>query len=221
MGIIALFASLAEVSGTVVLRFLPERIQFIFIWFVILFPIIIVLLFFYILYKKPLHFYSPEYYQNETNFMASMADVIDNQQQIIGIVDVMNEALPQEVRNQIQERVQQVEENLEEIQAGSGEAKNGITLKVNGTEISAATVKSFYRKVFEYLDMNDISYDQLVPYATGNKRYLINRENRHIAGGEFVAPIVVDGYYIETHKSKAAARSDIMKFLKELKLRVE
>ncbi len=31
LGIIALFASLAEVSGTIVLKFLPERIQSIFI----------------------------------------------------------------------------------------------------------------------------------------------------------------------------------------------
>ena len=217
LGIIALFASLAEVSGTIVLKFLPERIQSIFIWFVILFPVLIVLLFFYILYKKPLHFYSPEYYRNERNFMASMADVIDNQQQIISIVDEINEnAMPQDVKTKIQKRVQQVEEDLEEIQSG-----NSIVLTVNGTEICANTVKAFYRKVFDYLDRNNISYDHLIPYATGSKRYLINRENRHISGGEFVSPLLVDGYYVETHKSKIAAKSDITKFLVELKLKVE
>mgnify|MGYP000852281954 CR=1 FL=1 len=220
LGIIALFASLAEVSGTIVLKFLPERIQSIFIWFVILFPVLIVLLFFYILYKKvqPAGSVSHtlvEYYRNEQNFMTSMADVIDNQQQIISIVDEINEnAMPQDVKTKIQKRVQQVEEDLEEIQSG-----NSIVLTVN--EICANTVKAFYRKVFDYLDRNNISYDHLIPYATGSKRYLINRENRHISGGEFVSPLLVDGYFVETHKSKIAAKSDITKFLVELKLKVE
>ncbi len=52
--------------------------------------------------------------------MTSMADVIDNQQQIISIVDEINEnAMPQDVKTKIQKRVQQVEEDLEEIQSGN------------------------------------------------------------------------------------------------------
>lgn len=35
------------------------------------------------------------------------------------------------------------------------------------------------------------------------------------------APIIFDGYYIETHKSKNGAKSDMIKFLKELNLEVE
>ena len=72
LGIIAIFASLAEIFGTVVLKFLPLEIQRIFVWHVMLFPTILIFFFFYILYKKPLHFYSPDYYKDEKIFQALM-----------------------------------------------------------------------------------------------------------------------------------------------------
>lgn len=72
LGIIAIFASLTEIFGTVVLKFLPLEIQRIFVWHVMLFPTILIFFFFYILYKKPLHFYSPDYYKDEKIFQALM-----------------------------------------------------------------------------------------------------------------------------------------------------
>ena len=51
------------------LKFLPNNIQLIFVWFVICFPVLIVALFFYVLYKKPENFYSPDYYKSDNNFL--------------------------------------------------------------------------------------------------------------------------------------------------------
>lgn len=67
--IIAIFAGLAEIGGTVVLPLLSEKNQFIFIWYVMLFPILLVIIFFYILYKKNHVLYSPSDYQNDESFL--------------------------------------------------------------------------------------------------------------------------------------------------------
>lgn len=43
--IIAIFAGLAEIAGTIVLGVVDKSIQEMFVWFVMLFPMLIVLLF--------------------------------------------------------------------------------------------------------------------------------------------------------------------------------
>ena len=58
LGIIAIFASLAEIFGTVILKFLPLEIQKIFVWHVMLFPMI--LIFFFFPYFRE-HFFNHEH----------------------------------------------------------------------------------------------------------------------------------------------------------------
>jgi hypothetical protein len=59
LGIVALFASLAETCAAVVLVRLPLPIMRIYVWFVMLFPALLILLFFVVLYVKPVVFYPP------------------------------------------------------------------------------------------------------------------------------------------------------------------
>lgn len=90
-----------------------------------------------------------------------------------------------------------------------------LTVTINGQRIHGDTVKEFYRLIFEYLSANNISFDHLVPYATGQKRYLIHTKNRHISGTPFFNPLKTGNYYVETHKAKSAALKDICGFLKK------
>lgn len=103
----------------------------------------------------------------------------------------------------------------------SEERKGILRIRIEHTLITAYTVKEFYWKIFEYLINHGIPFEKYVPYATGKKRYLINETMYHINGSIFVAPIVVGNYYVETHKSKSGATTDIYKFLKTLGLDVE
>lgn len=215
LGIIAIFASLAEVFGTVVLKFLPNNIQLLFVWFVICFPVLIVVLFFYVLYKKPENFYSPDYYKNDNNFLQAIKKELSN----LGNEVVNDSSVPQDIREKVQRKIDLTEEQLSQFDSIENEDK--IRLIIDGTKIEANTVKSFYRNIFNYLTENDIEFEQLLPFKTGSKRYLISKEGKHINGKAFFAPIIYDGYYIETHKSKKGAKSDIIKFLNELNLKVE
>jgi len=67
--IIAIFSGLAETLATVALIQLPLEMQKIFIYFVIAFPTLIVLLFFYILYFKNSVLYAPSDYTNPEHYL--------------------------------------------------------------------------------------------------------------------------------------------------------
>ena len=66
--IIALFAALAEVAGTISLKFLDPSLQKIFIWFVMGFPTLIVVLFFIVLLKKREALYGPGDFKEDKSF---------------------------------------------------------------------------------------------------------------------------------------------------------
>ncbi len=116
----------------------------------------------------------------------------------------------------------QLDSSMSVIMQDAKDVEEGLLkICIDGEIISAYTVKDFYRKIFEDLFMHNIDLEQFVPYATGKKRFLINKTNHHINGDAFTSPIIVHGYYIETHKSKMGAMKDINKFLKELNIDVK
>lgn len=71
--IIGVFASLAEISGTVVLPHLGPDIQRWFVWFVMGFPVCLVLLFFYVLWHKHYVLYAPSDYKTDEAFSRLIA----------------------------------------------------------------------------------------------------------------------------------------------------
>lgn len=68
--IIAIFSGLAEVSGTLVLPFVDASNQAFFIYFLVLFPTLIVVLFFLTLNFNNKVLYAPSDYENEDNFVS-------------------------------------------------------------------------------------------------------------------------------------------------------
>lgn len=67
--IIAIFAGLAEVSGTLVLPFLNGESQELYIWFLMVFPTVLVVLFFLTLNFNHKVLYAPSDFQDEENFL--------------------------------------------------------------------------------------------------------------------------------------------------------
>ncbi len=70
--IIAIFAGLAEVAGTVVLAFLPPQLQGIFLWYVIGFPIGLVIAFFVTLNFNATVLYAPSDFKDEEMYLRSL-----------------------------------------------------------------------------------------------------------------------------------------------------
>jgi hypothetical protein len=70
--IIAIFAGLAEVLGTIALKLVAADLQSTFIWFVMMFPTLIVLLFFVTLNFNNKVLYAPGDYKNQEDFLRAM-----------------------------------------------------------------------------------------------------------------------------------------------------
>jgi hypothetical protein len=69
--VIAIFAAIAEISGTTVLPFIEADNQGIYIWFLMLFPVFLVGIFFLTLNFNHKVLYAPSDYKNEDNFLKS------------------------------------------------------------------------------------------------------------------------------------------------------
>lgn len=70
--IIGIFAGLAEVAGTVVLPFVDGDLQKIFIWYVIGFPVMLVVLFFVTLNWNHKVLYAPSDFKEDKSWLATM-----------------------------------------------------------------------------------------------------------------------------------------------------
>ena len=98
--IIAIFAGIAEVSGTTVLPFVDAPNQMFFIYFLIGFPILLVLLFFLTLNFNNRVLYAPSDFKDETNFLKiskydraelKEVEVNLNKSELINYIDDLNE----------------------------------------------------------------------------------------------------------------------------------
>ncbi|MCL1917203.1 MAG: hypothetical protein FWG14_02625 [Peptococcaceae bacterium] len=69
LGIVALFAGVAETAGAIVLPLVASELQHIFIWYVMLFPALLLILFFVTLFFKPHVYYPPSEYRDEENYL--------------------------------------------------------------------------------------------------------------------------------------------------------
>jgi hypothetical protein len=70
--IIAIFAALAEIASTVSLKLISPELQKFFIWFVMGFPLLIVITFFRILIKQPNVLYGPGDYRDDQSFITAI-----------------------------------------------------------------------------------------------------------------------------------------------------
>ena len=70
---VAVFAAISEVAMAFVITKLTDKLQEIFIWFVMGFPTVLVFIFFFVLYRKPAVFFSPGDYKSEELYVSSIS----------------------------------------------------------------------------------------------------------------------------------------------------
>ena len=90
--IIAIFAGIAEITGTVVLPLISETNQATYIWFLIIFPTSLIGLFFLTLNFNHKVLYAPSDFKHEDNFFKSFSKA-SPQQQELKIKDELKEAV--------------------------------------------------------------------------------------------------------------------------------
>lgn len=81
--IVAIFAGIVEISGTVVLPKISEANQQLYIYFLIFFPVYLVSLFFYTLNKNHKVLYAPSDFKNDESFVSLVATTPDEKAEIL------------------------------------------------------------------------------------------------------------------------------------------
>jgi hypothetical protein len=151
--VIAIFAAIAEISGTTVLPFIEADNQNIYIWFLIFFPIFLVGIFFLTLNFNHRVLYAPSDYKDEKNF-----------------VNPYGKASPEEQGNKLREEV-------EEIEAEDSAEKSGVTEKTYESKIEA---ESANEKFMSAAKINSIRYRQLMADVTLAEKLAINKLTKEL-----------------------------------------
>jgi hypothetical protein len=88
--IIAVYAALAEISATTAFSFSDPELQKTFIWFVMLFPTLLVVLFFITWNFNPKVMYAPSDFKDESNFISTLSGFYNVNNQISITEDNIN-----------------------------------------------------------------------------------------------------------------------------------
>lgn len=111
--IIAIFAALAEVAGTTALVGVEKEVQEIFVWFVMLFPTILVVLFFLTLNFNHHVLYAPSDYDSDDNFLEAIrgrkeldVNFVNLEAEVNSLSNTLQEALAQQNGSTNQEQLE-------------------------------------------------------------------------------------------------------------------
>ncbi|WP_443691867.1 hypothetical protein ACRZ5O_21235 [Pseudomonas protegens] len=104
--VIAMFAGIAELSGTVVLPFLEKPIQETYVWFLMGFPVLMVYLFYKTLWRDHTVLYAPSDFQKDESFMQAHFKNLSGGHVGTGLSELSEEvevveALPTNTENQV------------------------------------------------------------------------------------------------------------------------
>ncbi|MFW4859032.1 hypothetical protein ACOAP9_04880 [Pseudomonas aeruginosa] len=91
--VIAIFATFAEVGGTIVLPLLEGEVQEQYVWFLMAFPVYLVWQFFRVLWHKHEVLYAPKDYRDDNNFLSAKGIIPASQASVIAkVIDEASQA---------------------------------------------------------------------------------------------------------------------------------
>lgn len=154
--IIAIFAGLAEVSGTIVLPLLKENIQSTYIWFLMFFPSILVILFFFTLFFKREVLYAPSDFHEDASFISLFRPSKKSR------LDIINEDVEEEeIKIKKEERMESSQKNSYDIIR----ANSLLAVELVLTKLSRELNVNFKRNVSPKYDRN-LYFDAVATTST-------------------------------------------------------
>ena len=139
--IVGLFSGVAEIAASVALVSLSPELQAIFIWFVILFPILLVILFFMTWNFNPTVLYSPGDYRNEENFLLMLSKKIKFENDIKELKPILleiNQELKMKLDKTKTESNKTIYVDLSDIEYALDDKMNYLMEKIDETQDNAS-----------------------------------------------------------------------------------
>ena len=117
--IIAIFAALAEVAETIALVGVDKEVQKIFVWFVMLFPTILVVLFFITLNFNHYVLYAPSDYDSDNTFLEAIkgrkeldVNFINLEAEVNNLSETFQEVLNEKIEGINQEQIEKIKATI-------------------------------------------------------------------------------------------------------------
>ncbi len=166
--IIAIFAALAEIAGTTALKLVIPELQYIFVWFVMGFPILLVLLFFFTLNFNPKVLYAPSDFKDEQNFLNTMRGVNQVSSSLDAAQEQLKEAklqIIEDVKKELGNTSQEEENKLIQIFETS---LKPISDTVEAAKESAEQAVNLANQLTQRLDKEAVNNNHLINYIRLN-----------------------------------------------------
>lgn len=182
LSVIAIFAAIAEISGTTVLPFIAEENQSVYIWFLMLFPVFLVGSFFLTLNFNHRVLYAPSDYKDENNF-----------------VTLFDKAKPDEQSRKLHDEVEEIEADKGHVK----EVKNvddsiNVVERDNKRNITADVILA------EKLAINSLARNLGVDFKTAIKFNFIKFSRRlEKSSINMKMSVIFDGVHISDHNVNA------------------
>jgi hypothetical protein len=180
--IIAIFAALAEINATIAIGLINQNLHYIFIWFTMGFPTLLVLLFFITLNYNTKVMYSPSDFQDDENFMKSLFGDYYGQNKNLDV-----SKFSQELENKIIEKFQQKFNNISNdpgVTKKINEATSGAITEIKNLFSLPAELKEILLSFYQY-PAYYILITALVRSRSKNIEQLKNYSNKYYIPGEW------------------------------------
>jgi hypothetical protein len=176
--IIAIFAGLAEIAGTVALTAVSKEVQPIFIWFVMGFPTLLVVAFFATLNFNPKVLYAPSDFRTDDNFLRVLSGGREMSENFRGLTDQLEETGKNILKEAVKELGQANLIERDRITAIVDEQMRLLREKVESTRESA--VETALVTAVQAREVVRCEFCRLMQYATDDS--LCRRCGRVIGG---------------------------------------
>jgi hypothetical protein len=133
--IIAIFAALAEINATVAIKLLNPNLHYIFVWFIIGFPTLLVVLFFVTLNYNTKAMYSPSDYREDKSFIDSLYGLNKVESISVSMVDIENK-----IRNEVSVILTEQLDDKKDEKLSAGDIKNLLESAIEKKNNAVSTI---------------------------------------------------------------------------------
>jgi len=183
--VIAIFAGIAEISGTTVLPFIEPENQSIYIWFLMIFPFFLVGIFFITLNFNRRALYAPSDYKDEKHFIFHEKNNNKQRNSFEEIKLTLEQIKNEEDRNKLKNKINDLELKLEDVELTNPNqldqnevlidlediGKGLISTGINKNDLFQSLLNSIY---FEFL------FQQVPTFSYGRKWQLVDLNSNKV-----------------------------------------
>ncbi|WP_165681930.1 hypothetical protein [Metapseudomonas otitidis] len=187
LSVIAIFAGIAEISGTGVLPFIEKENQYLYIWFLMTFPFTLILLFFATLNWNHKKLYAPSDYSNDLYFLDSARNTKSPRPEVSDLKETIEHNIETAINTTTSEENQDPQEKARVIDAIKNSIKRSSFITIDARPLTGSENNIFELPFVAFPSLNDLTDEiyflinsYVKPFEYGHSWVLRRSENGEI-----------------------------------------